>query len=212
MSIILSIDPGENPLLILSPRFSGEKGTGVLSFRCGYGEYLDPIAILKAKNVMKPNEPDAKLGIEELVLAGFVVDSQALQKCFNLKKLRRIEFAHDCVDAGFSIPTKERGHIEVVVPNSASKPQPTLTSAVKPGEIQLVTLKGGKVIHREPAFPAVKGDQHQHDHQHGHQHGQQHDHEHYSQNQPEDGDERLDEHVEDEKEQPVTGPSSRAQD
>ena len=104
--------------------------------------------MLRAKNAVLPGQPDARLGIEELVLAGFVVDSQPFQKCFDMTKLKKIEFAHDCIDAGFSLSSKQCKKTEIVVPTG--KP-PTFMEAVmhKLKDLKIVTLSKGQVIKRE---------------------------------------------------------------
>lgn len=135
--------------------FSGNRGSGLLHYRHGYGEYLDPISILTAKRAAIGDQPDARLPIENLTLAGFVVDSQAFDKCFDMRKMKRLEFAHDCVDAGFTLESEVRARIRIIIPKGAGQHTSNKGRVFKPEDVKLVTLERGRVVKREPVDPAM---------------------------------------------------------
>lgn len=56
------------------------------------------------------------LPIVKLVLAGFVVDAGPFFRWFNPMRLRKVEFAHGCIDAGFALPSHMHNLVTVSWP------------------------------------------------------------------------------------------------
>lgn len=123
--------------------FSGQHGTGTLEFPAGYGEYFDPGAMKLAQELIWPGEPYRRFSVEELALAGFVVDSEPFEKYFDVTHLKTIAFLADCMDAGFALPEPRNPDLEIFFPGVRHDV----------GHLHLVTLNGGRVVKREPASP-----------------------------------------------------------
>ena len=71
----------------------------------GEGEYLDKQTIALAK--LEASTMGGRLRylpVVKLALLGFVVDAGPFLGWFNPMRLRRIEFKHNCIDAGFALP------------------------------------------------------------------------------------------------------------
>ncbi|KAI9777897.1 MAG: hypothetical protein M1816_004386 [Peltula sp. TS41687] len=142
----------------LSTEARGTQGSEGRDFYEGFGEYLDYVKMVVARNKVLPGNPDAKLGIVELELGGFAVDSKPFEHCFDMTKLEEMKFSENCLDAGFALPKNRRPDLKVTVP-PGHKHIDTATTAVRYSlkkDLKLVTLKGGKVVKREPAFPGEK--------------------------------------------------------
>ncbi|KAI9810192.1 MAG: hypothetical protein M1827_006638 [Pycnora praestabilis] len=133
--------------------YHGNKGTGELNYLAGYGEYLDAISIMNAKKSSRPDLPkEAKLNIKKLTLAGFVVDAQPFLKCFS-HTIEEITWGHDCIDAGLAMPIPMlRPPMTMRLPHDKLGVKVHVAKGYRPSDVSLVTLKGGKVIAREPAF------------------------------------------------------------
>ena len=81
---------------------SGQNGTGNLDPNIGWGEYLDKLAIEKAKvGAMATGRTCNRLSIKTLILTGFVVDADPFLHWFDPQRLQCVDFKNDCVDAGF---------------------------------------------------------------------------------------------------------------
>lgn len=111
-------------------KYSGDKGSGILNLKIGYGEYLDAIAMIKAKKAMCP-EPltdyDEFICIEHLVLGGFVVDAQPFLKVFCPHHLKHMEFAHDCIDGGLAMPHTMLSDLKMSTPSIESSKQVSIS-------------------------------------------------------------------------------------
>ncbi|PLN85602.1 hypothetical protein BDW42DRAFT_202038 [Aspergillus taichungensis] len=84
------------------PVYYGQNGTGNLDPNIGWGEYLDKLAIEKAKvRAMATGRTCNRLSIKTLVLTGFVVDADPFLHWFDPQRLQCVHFKNDCVDAGF---------------------------------------------------------------------------------------------------------------
>ncbi|EKG21248.1 hypothetical protein MPH_01391 [Macrophomina phaseolina MS6] len=82
---------------------SGREGAGMLDHRFGHGEYLDRVAISKARNAVRYGLGDLNaLPIASVHLSNFVVDDTSFSKYFD--GIRKIVFCKGCVDAGFVLP------------------------------------------------------------------------------------------------------------
>ncbi len=129
----------------------------------GYGEYLDSMAIENARDTIQTVRfkqhgfLPRQLSIKQLVLGGFVVDSMALQQCFDLSRMQKLVFAYDCVDAGLAIKKQERDHIEVAIPRSGPPAYVHLPiTPVARSDLQVVTLRGKRIVRREPVISAIR--------------------------------------------------------
>jgi hypothetical protein len=90
----------------LDELYIGNEGKGTLHPTFGDGEYLDVHAITDAYDAMQrcymlARGNERYLPIEQLTLANFVVDGLALEHYFDPDKLKQVNFAFGCVDAGF---------------------------------------------------------------------------------------------------------------
>ncbi|KAI9715286.1 MAG: hypothetical protein M1812_006097 [Candelaria pacifica] len=153
--------------------YHGDKGSGIIHNQLGYGEYLDPLAIMKARNVMRPvidKEEDKVIHLKHLALAGFVIDAQPFMKAFCQGCLKHLEILHDCIDAGMSMPEKMLQNLEVSIPTTETGTRVRITKytpsgrdnyeparhvpddQVDPTKMYMVTLVGGVVVHRELAY------------------------------------------------------------
>ncbi len=133
--------------------FSGNKGQGIMRHNIGYGEYLDTLAIMNARKEAKPKgSVNEKLPIAILRLTGFVVDADPFKRWFDPKKLREIDFANDCIDAGFGLSLEMLQNVKITCPGDGA-PRVIETQAFKLSDVKLITLKKGKKVAEEPAFP-----------------------------------------------------------
>lgn len=140
---------------------SGDKGEGVLRHSIGYGEYLDTFAIMNAKKEAQAKGPvTEKLPIATLRLTGFVVDADPFKRWFDPEKLREIDFTQDCIDAGFGLSVNMLQKVKISYPGGEA-PKVLQAQAFKLSDVKLITLKKGKKVAEEPAFPqfteAAKG-------------------------------------------------------
>ncbi|KAL1641474.1 hypothetical protein SLS58_005979 [Diplodia intermedia] len=96
-----------DPERIAANKYRGCEGSGYLHHTHGYGEYLDRVAISKARNRVMDSmgysmdELNA-MPLTTLRLDGFVVDDTSFANYFD--RLHKIVFTHKCVDAGFVLP------------------------------------------------------------------------------------------------------------
>ncbi|KAI9706664.1 MAG: hypothetical protein M1836_003673 [Candelina mexicana] len=151
---------------------SGDKGSGVINYQLGYGEYLDPLAIMKARRVMCPvvdKEHDKYIHLEYLALAGFVVDAQPFIKAFCPGCLKHLEIVHDCIDAGLAMPEQMLANLQLSIPSTKTGTEVRITKYTPCGresydparhvpddqidQTQMYTLYyvGSDIVHREPA-------------------------------------------------------------
>ncbi|OAL22741.1 hypothetical protein AYO20_11140 [Fonsecaea nubica] len=133
--------------------YLGFHGNGILHQEFGDGEYLDQQAMKQAQiDVVEtlPLENMRYLPISHLTLMNFAVDAGPFFRWFDPKKLVEINFLGQCIDTGFYLPDDMRSHVKVSGPKPKPRPQPMIARVVKPGEVKLVTLKGGMVVPDEP--------------------------------------------------------------
>ncbi|KAI9775943.1 MAG: hypothetical protein M1835_005660 [Candelina submexicana] len=152
--------------------YHGDKGSGVINYQLGYGEYLDPLAIMKARRVMCPvvdSEHDKYIHLEHLALAGFVVDAQPFIKAFCPECLKHLEIVQDCVDAGLAMPELMLANLQLSIPTTKTGTEVRITKYTPCGresydparhvpddqidQTQMYTLYyvGNTIVHREPA-------------------------------------------------------------
>lgn len=93
-----------------------------------------------------------KLPIGTLRLTGFVVDADPFKRWFDLEKLREIDFTNDCIDAGFGLPGEMLQKVKITYPGDESA-KVLQAQAFKLSDVKLITLKKGKKVAEEPAFP-----------------------------------------------------------
>lgn len=125
----------------------------MLRHNLGYGEYLDTFAIMNAKKEAQTKGPiTEKLPIATLRLTGFVVDADPFKRWFDPEKLRDIDFTNDCIDAGFGLPVEMLRKVKITYPGGEA-PKVLQAQAFKLSDVKLITLKKGKKVAEEPAFP-----------------------------------------------------------
>ncbi|KAJ5927635.1 hypothetical protein N7516_009408 [Penicillium verrucosum] len=92
-----------------APVYYGEGGTGEISSRLGYGEYLDKFCIEKARLLAGVTgfPVPRYLPVKHLTLTGFAVDGDAFGMWF--RNLEEVHFKKDCVDCGFWLSRAQRG-------------------------------------------------------------------------------------------------------
>ncbi|KAJ9661118.1 hypothetical protein H2201_006669 [Coniosporium apollinis] len=88
-------------------KYLGNDGVGTLHHIHGHGEYLDVLAIRKARIAACIHDQIDSLPLVSLRLEGFVVDACPFERGFG--RLREIKFGRDCIDAGFELPVELRG-------------------------------------------------------------------------------------------------------
>ncbi|EXJ61374.1 uncharacterized protein A1O5_11932 [Cladophialophora psammophila CBS 110553] len=133
--------------------YLGSHGEGILHPEFGVGEYLDQHAMKQAQiDVVEslPIDNMRHLPISHLTLMNFAVDAGPFFRWFDPKKLVEITFLGQCIDTGFYLPDNMRFLVKATGPKPRPCPQPMVARVVKPGEVKLVTLKGGKVVPQEP--------------------------------------------------------------
>lgn len=103
---------------------SGRDGFGFLHHAYGYGEYLDCVAISKGRNAAMRSMGELNtLPLTTLRLGNFVVDDTSFAKYFD--GLRKIVFTPKCTDAGFVLPEKLNGKVNIFTrPNGMGKGGP----------------------------------------------------------------------------------------
>ncbi|RAH49400.1 uncharacterized protein BO95DRAFT_507983 [Aspergillus brunneoviolaceus CBS 621.78] len=90
-----------NPTHYSAPVYYGT-GAGALPRTIGEGEYLDKIALEKAKICAMVQGPTRnRLSIRTLTLTGFVIDADPFLLWFDATRLKCLHFKDYCVDAGF---------------------------------------------------------------------------------------------------------------
>lgn len=139
--------------------YLGHHGTGILHEEFGNGEYLDTQAISAARQDVIDEIPQSNavlLPIKKLTLMNFVVDAWPIIHWFDPKRLEEIVFKSGCIDAGLYLPFSMM-HVKVQHPSPPVGP----ARVIRPGELKLVELKGGKVVSRKDAVmpsPKKQGD------------------------------------------------------
>ena len=127
--------------------FSGRRGDGELHPDFGYGEYLDKLAIEKAKVLaLAMGHPAHRLTIKKLTLNGFVVDADPFLQWFDPKKLHIIQFKGHCIDAGFWL-SKAMQNIVVLTPRKIDRTAVPvgIVDIDMPKDVNVVELNSGNV-------------------------------------------------------------------
>ena len=84
------------------------------------------------------------LPMVRLALSGFVLDAGAI-KWFDPLRLRQIKFKHNCVDAGFALPTNMVDLVKISCPGRNDCRTVKLTKVARE-DIHLITLKKGRKV------------------------------------------------------------------
>ncbi|GAB1211325.1 hypothetical protein ATERTT37_000438 [Aspergillus terreus] len=138
--------------------WSGQYGDGNLSPKIGVGEYLDKLAIEKAKvrAMALGGRTRNRLSIRTLTLTGFVVDADAFLHWFDPARLRCIHFRNDCVDAGFylSLPMKK---VSILFPREIEEKFVAGRRVDLVSELKVVRLLNGKKVEEIPYRQGLTG-------------------------------------------------------
>ncbi|KAL5358657.1 hypothetical protein BJX96DRAFT_163901 [Aspergillus floccosus] len=133
------------------PVYYGQYGDGNLSHKIGVGEYLDKLAIEKAKvrAMALRGRTRNRLSIRTLTLTGFVVDADAFLRWFDPRRLRCIHFKNDCVDAGFylSLPMKK---VSILFPREIEENLVIGRRVDLVSELKVVRLLNGNKVEEIP--------------------------------------------------------------
>ncbi|GME28525.1 hypothetical protein GTA08_BOTSDO12955 [Neofusicoccum parvum] len=101
-----------HPERVATDTYRGREGDGMLHHQYGHGEYLDRVAISKARNAVMHTVGELQsMPVTTLRLANFVVDDTSFVKFFN--NLGTIVFCDSCVDAGFVLPKHLNGKVRI---------------------------------------------------------------------------------------------------
>ncbi|KAI9870365.1 MAG: hypothetical protein M1830_004337, partial [Pleopsidium flavum] len=101
--------------------YHGDKGKGIVRHNIGYGEYLDTLAIMNArKEAESKGSVNEKLSVTILRLTGFVVDADPFKGWFDPNKLREVDFANDCIDAGFGLSAEMLRKVKITCPGDGA--------------------------------------------------------------------------------------------
>ncbi|KAK0640473.1 hypothetical protein DIS24_g9283 [Lasiodiplodia hormozganensis] len=101
-----------NTKRVAADKYRGRDGFGFLHHAYGYGEYLDCVAISKGRNAAMRSMGELNtLPLTTLRLGNFVVDDTSFAKYFD--GLRKIVFTPKCADAGFVLPEKLNGKVNI---------------------------------------------------------------------------------------------------
>ncbi|EAU30824.1 conserved hypothetical protein [Aspergillus terreus NIH2624] len=140
------------------PVYYGQYGDGNLSPKIGVGEYLDKLAIEKAKvrAMALGGRTRNRLSIRTLTLTGFVVDADAFLHWFDPARLRCIHFRNDCVDAGFylSLPMKK---VSILFPREIEEKFVAGRRVDLVSELKVVRLLNGKKVEEIPYRQGLTG-------------------------------------------------------
>ncbi len=113
------------------------------------------MAILKGRKAAGSKGPvNEKLSIVTLRLTGFVVDADPFKRWFDPNKLKEIDFVNDCIDAGFGLTSEMLQKVKITCPGDDG-PRTIQAQSFKLSDLKLITLKKGKKVAEEPAFPAI---------------------------------------------------------
>ncbi|KAL4892859.1 hypothetical protein BDV59DRAFT_202231 [Aspergillus ambiguus] len=136
-----------NPMHLGQPVYYGQFGDGNLSHHVGVGEYLDKLAIEKAKfrAMLMGGRTCNRLSIRKLTLTGFVVDADAFLHWFDPTRLKCVNFKNYCVDAGFYLSTPMR-KVSILFPREIEE-KLVVGRRVEPySELKMVRLEKGKKV------------------------------------------------------------------
>jgi hypothetical protein len=134
--------------------YLGRAGSGMLDDKFGSGEYLDVEAITEAQkaaaNAGTLSQTNLRyLPVQVLRLGNIIVDGLPFERWFCPTAIKRIEFKHGCIDAGFFLPVDMKHAIIKVPAQLVKADDEPLAEAVKvdnkPGELKLLEIKDCKV-------------------------------------------------------------------
>lgn len=130
-------------------------GDGTLHNDIGTGEYLDKRIIESSRLLARMMGPtNSRLSIVVIRLAGFVVDGDPFDLWFEPHRLRRIQFKHNCVDAGFYLGEFMKDTVEVIFPKKAVPNTAQIGRVVDLAkELKVIELRKGRKISEAPYYP-----------------------------------------------------------
>ncbi|KAL4982628.1 hypothetical protein BDW68DRAFT_182370 [Aspergillus falconensis] len=121
-------------------------GYGTLLRTIGIAEYLDKMCIEKAKiRAMAAGSTRNRLSIRTLILTGFVVDADPFLHWFDPKRLKRINFKDNCVDAGFYL-SHCMMKVSVLFPRKIREPFLMGRRVDLCKELKVVRIEGGRKV------------------------------------------------------------------
>ncbi|RAK77067.1 uncharacterized protein BO72DRAFT_110213 [Aspergillus fijiensis CBS 313.89] len=139
-----------NPTHYSAPVYYGT-GAGALPRTIGEGEYLDKIALEKAKICAMVQGPTRnRLSIRTLTLTGFVVDADPFLLWFDATRLKCLHFKDYCVDAGFYL-CEAMHRVSVLYPQLLLVDEEGREAVVARRvnlrkELKVVQLRGGRKV------------------------------------------------------------------
>ncbi|GAD96310.1 hypothetical protein ANI_1_1406104 [Paecilomyces variotii No. 5] len=143
-------------------------GDGTIRSSIGTGEYLDK-GLIESGGVLaaQVGPTKSRLSLVVVKLAGFIVDGDPFSLFCEPRRLRRIQFKHNCIDSGFYLDGWMKGTVEVIFPKKAvSNIAQTARVVNLAKELKVIELSKGKKISEAPYRPPGgfhKGCHHHHD-------------------------------------------------
>ncbi|PYH86858.1 hypothetical protein BO82DRAFT_52597 [Aspergillus uvarum CBS 121591] len=135
-----------NPTHYSAPVYYGT-GAGTLPRTIGEGEYLDKLALEKAKVCAMVQGPTRnRLSLRTLTLTGFVVDADPILLWFDPTRLKCLHFKDFCVDAGFYL-CEAMHRVSVLFPRLLVQEGEEAVVARRVNlrkELKVVQLRGGR--------------------------------------------------------------------
>ncbi|KAJ9349936.1 hypothetical protein C8Q69DRAFT_531679 [Paecilomyces variotii] len=130
-------------------------GDGNIHNDIGTGEYLDKRIIESSRLLARMMGPtNSRLSVVVIRLAGFVVDGDPFDLWFEPHRLRRIQFKHNCVDAGFYLGEFMKDTVEVIFPKKAVPNTAQIGRVVDLAkELKVIELRKGRKISEAPYYP-----------------------------------------------------------
>ncbi|OJJ96206.1 hypothetical protein ASPACDRAFT_81476, partial [Aspergillus aculeatus ATCC 16872] len=139
-----------NPTHYSAPVYCGT-GAGTLPRTIGEGEYLDKIALEKAKICAMVQGPTRnRLSIRTLTLTGFVVDADPFLLWFDATRLKCLNFKDYCLDAGLYL-CEAMHRVSVLYPRLLMVDEEGREAVVARRvnlrkELRVVQLRGGRKV------------------------------------------------------------------
>ncbi|RAH77723.1 hypothetical protein BO86DRAFT_440098 [Aspergillus japonicus CBS 114.51] len=142
-----------NPTHYSAPVYYGT-GAGTLPRTIGEGEYLDKLALEKAKVCAMVHGPTRnRLSLRTLTLTGFVVDADPILLWFDPARLKCLHFKDFCVDAGFYL-CEAMHRVSVLFPRRLGPAEGDEAVVARRvhlrTELKVVQLRGGRKVGEMP--------------------------------------------------------------
>ncbi|PYI27374.1 hypothetical protein BP00DRAFT_460254 [Aspergillus indologenus CBS 114.80] len=142
-----------NPTHYSAPVYYGT-GAGTLPRTIGEGEYLDKLALEKAKVCAMVHGPTRnRLSLRTLTLTGFVVDADPILLWFDPARLKCLHFKAFCVDAGFYL-CEAMHRVSVLFPRRLGPEEGAEAVVARRvhlrSELKVVQLRGGRKVGEMP--------------------------------------------------------------